>query len=177
MTIKKNLAWLAGVAALVLMLALVGCSPAQQDHTVTYSGWMLAGTDDDDVRASFEEKGCTGITKNEDGSWTVTMPGERYEAYVAECRDAVQKILDELAYSEDWPNVGGVEYDEDFSEVTITLKTGEETLSDIFAPVAVGLSACVYQEACDLPVSCHIVTVAPDGAQLSETTYPAAASE
>ena len=83
------------------------------------------------------------------------------------------KIVD----SESYPNIATVESDEDYSEVTITLETDKETLMDALAPIAIGATANMYQQTCDLPVSCHIVTLAPDGAQLSETTYPAAASE
>ena len=177
MTIKKNLAWLAGVAAMALMFALVGCAPAKQDHTVTYSGWLFEILDEDDLQESFEEKGCTDITKNEDGSLTLTIPGERYDEYVAELRQSMQDIFDKLADSESYPNIATVESDEEYSEVTIALETDKETLMDALAPIAIGATANMYQQTCDLPVSCHIVTLAPDGAQLSETTYPAAASE
>ena len=176
MTIKKKMAWLAGVAAVLMafvFMACVGCAP--KDRTITYPSWMSELSDDDELRASFEENGCTDITKNEDGTWTVTMSGDRYEEYVAELREGMQKTFDKLTDSEDWPNIASVESDEDYSEVTITLKTDEETLTDVFAPVAVGLSACVYQQVCDLPVSCHIVTLGASGTQLSEVTYPQAA--
>ena len=85
--------------------------------------------------------------------------------------------FDKLVDSESYPNIASVESDDDYSEVKITLKTDKATLMDALAPIAIGATANMYQQTCDLPVSCHIVTVGPDGAQLSEVTYPAAASE
>ena len=173
MTTNRKLAVFVGIAAALLLAAIVGLAVlALTDRTITYDAWMFEGTDDADVRASFDEQGCTSATKNDDGSWTVVMPPDKYEAYVTECKDSVQKILDELVESEDWPNIADVEYDGNYSEVTITLKTDELELTDVFAPVAVGLSACVYQEALGQSASCHIVTLGANGTQLSEVTYP-----
>ena len=178
MTTNRKLAWFVGIAAALLVAALVGLAAlALTDRTITYDAWLFEGTDDADVRASFDEQGCTSAVKNEDGSWTVVMPPDKYEEYVTECKDSVQKILDELVESEDWPNIADVTYDKDFTEVTITLRTDELELTDVFAPVAVGLSAFVYQEARGLPASCHIVTMGASGSQLSEVTYPQAAAE
>ena len=176
MTTNRKLALFVGIAAALLVAAIVGLAVLTlTDRTITYDAWLFEGTDDADVRASFEEEGCTSATKNGDGSWTVTMPPDKYEAFVTECRDSVQKILDGLVESEDWPNIADVTYDKDFTEVTITLRTDELELTDVFAPVSVGLSACVYQEACGLPASCHIVTLGASGSQLSEVTYPTSA--
>lgn len=178
MTIKKRLTWFVGVAAALLVAVLIACAGcAPKDHTMTFSGWIFENLDEDEFRDGFEEYNCTDITKNEDGSWSITMPGDEYERYVADLKEGMQKTFDKLVESEDWPNVAAVESNEDYSEVTITLKTDIETLMDMFAPVAVGLSASIYQQACDLPVSCHIVTLGADGTQLNEVTYPSAASE
>ena len=177
MTLKKSLSWIVGVAAL-LVVVLIGCAGcAPKDHTITYSGWMFQILDEEDLRESFEEQGCTDVTKNEDGSLTLTIPGDRYEEYVAYLRQSMQDIFDKLADSEDYPNIASVESDEDYSEVTITLKTDKGTLVDALAPIAIGATANMYQQTCDLPVSCHIVTLGADGTQLGETTYPSASSE
>ena len=178
MTNKKKLALLVGLVATVMAIVLAGCSAfAPKDHKITYSGWLFEMQDEDNLRESFEEKGCTDITKNEDGSVTLTIPGDRYEEYVADLRQGMQDMFDNYSDSEDYPNIATIESDVDYTEVTITLETDKETLMDALLPIAIGAAANMYQQTCDLPVSCHIVTLGANGTQLAEVTYPLADGE
>lgn len=68
--------------------------------------------------------------------------------------------------SDSWPNITNVKHNDDFTEFTITLKSESMTLFDAFAPMAVGLPTCMYQQALDAPMNCHIVIMCSDGSQL-----------
>jgi len=128
-------------------------------------------TADENV-SSLEAMGCTGVTANEDGSYTATMSTDKYNELVDGMHDSVTTTFDGWAGSENYPNVATVEYDDQFASVTITLSTTTIGLQDMFDSYAAGLVACMYQQIAAQPVSCHVVVKSSAGDVLSDNTYP-----
>lgn len=48
--------------------------------------------------------------------------------------------------SETWSTITAVDYDEQFSKVTLTTSNSQVGLSEAFAPLQAGLIACIYQQ-------------------------------
>lgn len=148
---------------------------ATETLTITYPGSFFEDDESDsEIRAFLEEKGYTNVTKNDDGSWTVTMPAEVYEAYIAALNEGLEETINALKDPESWPNIASIEHNEDYSEIVITLKTNKMTATDSFAPMSVGIPVCSLQEASGGIAKCHVVILGSDGTQLKETTYPEA---
>ena len=124
------------------------------------------------MQANLQEWGCTDIVANEDGSYTATMPIDKYNELVDSWHDSTAKQLDEMPNSETWSTITAVDYDERFSKVTLTTSNSQVGLSEAFAPLQVGLIACIYQQFAGQPVSCVVSIVDQSGAELASTTYP-----
>ena len=72
-----------------------------------------------------KENGYESAELLEDGSLSVTMKKDVYDTMIAEFRDAVDKGLDELAGSEDFPEITAVEHSDDYSEFTVRTRSEE----------------------------------------------------
>ena len=147
-------------------------------RTITFPKSRFEDDESDaEIRAYLEDLGYDGITKNDDGSWTVTMPAEVYDAYIAALDEGLEETVNALKDADSWPNIASVEHNEDYSEITITLKTDSMTLTDSFAPMTVGIPICTLQEASGGVAGCHIVILGADGSQLKEANYPEAVED
>lgn len=174
-----------------LCVGLVGCATqnsgnvtSEQDEnsavekatiatrTVTFPALFFQDTVAEDVQANLQEWGCTDIVANEDGSYTATMPIDKYNELVDSWHDSTAKQLDEMPNSETWSTITAVDYDEQFSKVTLTTSNSQVGLSEAFAPLQAGLIACIYQQFAGQPVSCVVSIVDQSGAELASTTYP-----
>ena len=141
-------------------------------RTVTFPAAFFEDTPAEDAQANLQEKGCTDIVANEDGSYTATMPLDKYNDLVDSLHDSTAEQLDEMPGSDDWPTITAVDYDDQFSEVTLTTSSSQIGLKEVFAPMAAGLAACIYQQFAGQPVSCAVSIVDQSGAELVSATYP-----
>lgn len=179
------------VAMCALGAGLVGCATqnsgnvtSEQDEnsavekatittrTVTFPAIFFQDTAAEDVQANLQDWGCTDIVANEDGSYTTTMPIDKYNELVDSWHDSTAKQLDEMPNSETWSTLTAVDYDDQFSKVTLTTSNSQVGLSEAFAPLQAGLIACMYQQFAGQPVSCVVSIVDQSGAELASTTYP-----
>ena len=128
-------------------------------RTVTFPATFFQDTAAEDVQANLQKWGCTDIVANEDGSYTATMPIDKYNELVDSWHDSTAKQLDEMPNSETW-------------STTLTTSNSQVGLSEAFAPLQAGLIACMYQQFAGQPVSCVVSIVDQSGAELASTTYP-----
>ena len=179
------------MTACALCLTMVGCATqnsgnvtSSQDEnsavekatittrTVTFPSGLFTDKSADEVKAILQEKGCTDIMANENGSYTATMPIDKYNEFVDSLHAGVVKQLDEMPNSDNWSTITAISYDDQFSKVTLTTSNTQVGIKEAFAPLQVGLIACMYQEFAGQPVSCAVSIVDQSGAELSSTTYP-----
>ena len=179
------------VASLILCLLLTACATQnsgdvtskQDEHsavekatittrTVTFPAAYFSDKTAEEVQANLQEKGCTNITANENGSYTVTMSIDKYNTLVDSMHESVANQLDEMPNSENWPTITSVEYDDQFSAVKLTLSSSKVGLQEAFAPLTAGVISCMYQQIAGQPVSCTVSMVDQSGAELSSSIYP-----
>lgn len=146
-------------------------------RTVTFPAAFFKDTAAEDVQAKLQEQGCTDIVANEDGSYTATMPIDKYNDLVDSWHDSTAKQLDEMPNSDNWPTITAIDHDEQFAKVTLTTSSSQVGLKEAFAPLQVGLVACMYQQFAGQPVSCVVSIVDQSGAELSSSTYPDALNQ
>lgn len=141
-------------------------------RTVSFPAAYFEGQTEDEVRSSLEGEGVTDITANEDGSYSVTMSIDKYNELVDTLNANVKESLDGIPNSEDYPSITAIEYDETFSNVTLTSSAAELGLSEAFVGWAVGLSANMYQQIAGQPVNCTVTVLGPEGEVIQSGVYP-----
>ncbi len=178
-------------ASFALCLALAGCATqnsgnvtSEQDErsavekatittrTVTFPAAYFSDKAAEEVQATLKEKGCTEVTANEDGSYTVTMPIAKYNELVDSMHESVAEQFDGMPNSEDWPTITAIDYDDQFSTVKLTTSSSQIGLQEAFAPLAAGVVSCMYQQIAGQPVSCTVTMVDQGGTELSSSVYP-----
>ena len=174
-----------------LAVGLAGCTPASEggeraaqllqgasveadgSRQVSFPSALFTDMDEGEVASELEGWGCAEVSLSEDGgSYTATIDGEDYDQVVERARTKAQAAIDELGSSSAYPTVTAVDYDEQFSTVTITLEGTAASPDDTLLPYAPGVSSCIYQEIAGLPVSCTVILVGADGSELGTTVFP-----
>lgn len=146
-------------------------------RTVTFPAAFFEDESPEDVQSTLQEQGCTDIVVNDDGSYTATMLLDAYNRIVDSWHENVVDHLDGMPNSEDWPTITAIDYDDQFSNVTLTISSSQIGLNEAFAPLQVGIVACMYQQFAGQPVNCVVSIVDQSGAELSSVTYPDALEE
>lgn len=141
-------------------------------RTVTFPAAYFTDVAAEDVQSRMQEWGCTDVVANEDGSYSATMPIDKYNELVDSWHETTAKQLDEMPNSETWQTITAIDYDDQFSKVTLTTSNSQVGLKEMFAPLQVGLVACMYQQFAGQPVNCVVSIVDQSGAELSSSTYP-----
>ena len=76
------------------------------------------------------------------------------------------------ANSENWQTITAIQYDDQFSNVTLTTSSSQVGLREAFAPLQAGIISCMYQQIAGQPVKCTVSIVDESGAELSSSVYP-----
>jgi hypothetical protein len=143
-------------------------------RTVTFPKVYFNDADQDQATQTLEGLGATDIVANDDGSYTATLPIDKYNALVDTLHEGVAGNFDAMPGSDSWKDVTAVDYADDFSQVTFTLSTSSLGLQDMYLSYAGGIYGCMYQQIAGFPVNTEVVILAADGSQLSDTSYPEA---
>ncbi len=142
------------------------------DKTITVPTVFFEGAWESDPMVVLKDSGATDITKEDDGSYTVTFTADDYTAFVDRVYADAKAAIDNLASSGLHPHVTAVDYDEQFATVTVSLDTTSLSAVETLLPFIPGEIACGYQEVAGLPVQCDVILVGPDGSNLLETLFP-----
>ncbi|MCI1666390.1 MAG: hypothetical protein LKI25_08560 [Atopobiaceae bacterium] len=146
-------------------------------RTVTFPKIYFQNEDADKVTSELENAGCTDITANEDGSYTVTMSIDRYNQLVDTTHDKVAEQIDAMPGSESYPNVTSITYDDQYANITMNLSVTTLGYQDMFDAYGPGLVACMYQQIAGQPVACNVTLLDPDGNSLGSVTLPTSTDE
>ena len=142
------------------------------DVNVTIPAVFFEGLWEPDPQAILDDYHCTDVEQNDDGSYTVCLTRQNYDALVERAYIDAQNAIDNLVGSAHHPHVTAVDYDEQFGTVTVTLDTQDITEVEGALPSIPGGIACGYQLRAGLPVNCDVILVGPDGTNLLETQFP-----
>ena len=151
--------------------APVIAAPAEK-QTVSVPQVFFEGAWESDPMTVLQDFGGADITKEDDGSYTVTFSADGYAGFVERVYADAKAAIDDVASSGLHPHVTAVDYDEQFATVTVTLDTTNLSAVETLLPFAPGEIACGYQQVAGLPVQCDVILVGPDGSNLLETLFP-----
>ncbi len=143
-----------------------------EEQTVSVPQVFFEGAWESDPMTVLQDFGGADITKEDDGSYTVTFSADGYAGFVERVYADAKAAIDDVASSGLHPHVTAVDYDEQFATVTVTLDTTNLSAVETLLPFAPGEIACGYQQVAGLPVQCDVILVGPDGSNLLETLFP-----
>lgn len=141
-------------------------------RTVTFPSIYFGESTQDEATATLTELGCSDIVVNENGSYTAIMPLDKYNEFVDSLHEGTKEALDGIPHSEDYPSITAIEYDETFSNVTMTSSASQLGLSEMFVNWTVGICGCMYQQIAGQPVSCTVTVLDEAGIVIQSGTYP-----
>ena len=102
--------------------APVIAAPAEE-QTVSVPQVFFEGVWESDPMTVLQDFGGADITKEDDGSYTVTFSADGYAGFVERVYADAKAAIDDVASSGLHPHVTAVDYDEQFATVTVTLDT------------------------------------------------------
>lgn len=114
--------------------------------TITLPASLFKGENIDDVISKAKEQGVQEVTKNTDGSLTYKISKSEYNKMMQDAKEAMVKTIDELQNNQNFKSIKGVEYNDSFSEFTLTVeKETYQKSFDGFAALGIGISSMYYQ--------------------------------
>ena len=90
------------------------------------------GQSQETVDKTVADKGYISGTYNSDGSVTYTMTKARHKEVMKELSESLDKSLQEIVDSEEYPNIVEITHNEDYTDFTIKYNGGEVSLGDTF---------------------------------------------
>jgi hypothetical protein len=122
------------------------------------------------IEAQMQEVEGSEIVKKDDGSFTVKMSKKDHKKMLAEMKDDVIQMIDEIREDEDYVSIQDITYNKDFSKMTIIV-SDEETFDnsfDAFATMGVGFSGLLYQVFSGKDITKEKVTIQLEDATTNE---------
>lgn len=189
-TIRRK-TFLAGLTVLLAVATLAGCATTNSGtttsgsdtnsavengtlttRTITFPSIYFQNKTADEVKSSLEGQGCTDIVANEDGSYTATMPLDKYNSLVDTMHTQIKKELDEMPNSDSFPNISKITYDDQFANISVNLSVDQIGLQDVYDGYAAALPSLMYQQIAGQPVKCSVIVIGAGGETLSSSVYP-----
>lgn len=131
---KKLMAML---MAMLMTLSLVACGGGSKDAGVkiTLPAEVMGGMTQEDLDAAVSDGEFISAVLNEDGTVTCEMSKSKHKELMEMVAAEIDKALDDMVGSAEYPNVTKIEPKDDYSHFTVTTKSTEldmaETLSVI----------------------------------------------
>lgn len=126
-----------------------------------------------DADAYASEQGFKSAKVNADGSVTVTMTKAKYKEKLKEIADTIDDSFKEFVNGETTPYIKEITHNENFTAVTMKVDKDEYENTFDFTPLAIGISASMYQAFTETEYHVEISIVdAATGAVINSITYP-----
>ena len=146
-------------------------------RTVSFPKIYFGDISEEEAKAKLTEAGCTDIVANEGGGYTATMPISKYNELVDAMHASVGETLNAIPGSEDYPSISSIEFEEQFSSVTMHASKSSLGFTEMFVSWVAAFPACMYQQIAGQPVSCTVTVLDPNGIEIQGATYPDAWSQ
>ena len=158
------------IVGLILALVLAACGDDEKNETsdkstnneeqssgidvdkgllnveVTIPPDFLGESTEEEIRADAEEQGIKQVTFNDDGSVTYKMSKSEHKKVLKEMAAELDKSLEEMSSSGDFPSIKKVTTNKDYTQFDLTVNREEfENGMDSFAVLGLMLGSAYYQ--------------------------------
>lgn len=113
------------------------------DITITLPALYVGETTQEELDEKAAQYGYK-VTKNDDGSATYVMTKTQHKQMLNSFAEELHTALDEIAGSEDYPNITEIKANENFTDFKVTTKSAEPDMSESFLPVAFYMYGGMY---------------------------------
>ncbi len=117
--------------------------PNSDTVSITIPASLTKTNSQSEIDKEVKEKNCISGSLNPDGSATYVMDKATYEKNFREIEQSLYQALDELANSEELPNIDSIEPNSDFSTVTVYVNS-KPGLMDAMASMSIAFSVGIY---------------------------------
>lgn len=133
----------------------------ENDITITLPSEIVGEITQEKLNEAVEKSdGLISGTLNADGSVSYVLTPEKYDEMIAEMHGSIEKTLQEILDSPDYPNIESISHNEDFTEYTITCSSEDLNLTESFLPLSLYVSSGMYfQFLIDKPDNVYITYV------------------
>jgi len=128
----------------------IGVDKGLMNVEVTFPPSLLEADDGsiniEQIKAEAEEQGIDEVMENEDGSVTYKMSKSKHEELMKDYQAEMQRTIDDLVNSGDFPSIQEIEHNDSFSEFTMVVDGETFTNSfDGIAAFSLGMTGMIYQ--------------------------------
>ncbi|MCI8342542.1 MAG: hypothetical protein HFE62_04950 [Firmicutes bacterium] len=113
----------------------VQADPGLFDVTITLNSEIVGETTQEKEDQYVKENGFKSATLNDDGSVTYVMSKSKHNELMADLKSSFEESFQEIAESEDYPNITSIEANDDYTVFKISLENGEVGLVDSFVTI------------------------------------------
>lgn len=114
------------------------------DVKITIPADFVNGQTQEELNKVAAENDIHSITLNSDGSATYIMSKSQHKNFIEKYRDELDKSMNELVGSDDYPNFTKIEANDNYTEFTVTTKSTELDLSESFSAMIFYMSGGMY---------------------------------
>lgn len=147
-------------------------SQAEQGRRFTIPSQYFGSQTESEAREMLTKNGATDITKNSDGTYTVTMADDVFDTFCKTNKEQTENALHALAQNDTYPGLTNVDISDDLRNVTVSTTNAEQTQAETDAGNYVIYLVCLYQTIAGDPLMCTVNFVNPAGQTIYTTTYP-----
>ncbi len=111
---------------------------------ITIPSNFIGETTQEDIDKNVKEKGFVSGTLNSDGSVTYKMTKAQHKELVVQIKETIDTQMNEMIGSEDYPNIVGIEANDDYTSFTITTTSTELGLMESMSTLAFYMYGGMY---------------------------------
>ncbi len=116
------------------------------DIELTVPALLVDSSTDPTVTSEKKELGIKKIEKQNDGSFKYTFERSKYKEYLNSLKEETKKSIDSITSDTDYKSISKIEYNNNFSNITILANKEEYKNSlDSIAVSACGIAGMLYQ--------------------------------
>lgn len=114
------------------------------DVTITLPADFSEGVTQESLDASTQLGKFHSAVLNADGTVTYTMSKTQHKKMLQEMSDSIRQSLSEMIQSADYPNITGIEANDDFTQFKVTTTSTELSLNESFSVMAFYMQGGYY---------------------------------
>ena len=155
----------------------VGVKENADNVTITLPSAFFDENTKTELTEEMKNQGYQSVTKNDDGSITYVMTKQGFNALKPNMQQQVKDYLEEVKSGDQFTSIKNVEYDDDFSTITLTVdRKAFESSLDVMASRAIYMMVVGYKIFCGESVDTAKVTIVyidkSNKKEISRTVYP-----